>query len=55
MLRLKNLEKEEFDNFVENHKLKSHFLQSLSWGEFAKAKKHLTPYYLGLFQQIIHL
>ena len=48
MLKLKNLEKEQFDNFVVNHKTKSHFLQSLAWGEFAKAKKHLTPYYLGL-------
>lgn len=48
MLRLKNLEKEEFDKYVENHKTKSHFLQSLSWGEFSKAKKNLTPYYLGL-------
>ena len=48
MLRLKNIEKEEFDKYVENHKTKSHFLQSLSWGEFSKAKKNLTPYYLGL-------
>lgn len=48
MLKLKNLEKEQFDEFVKNHKSKSHFLQSLSWGEFAKAKKNLTPYYLGL-------
>ena len=48
MLKLKNIEKEEFDEYVENHKTKSHFLQSLSWGEFSKAKKNLTPYYLGL-------
>ena len=48
MLKLKNLEKEQFDDYVRNHKSKSHFLQSLAWGEFAKAKKHLTPYYLGL-------
>ena len=48
MLRLKNLEKEKFDKFVENHKTKSHFLQSLAWGEFAKANKNLTPHYLGL-------
>ena len=48
MLRLKNLEKEQFDEYVVNHKTKSHFLQSLSWGEFAKIKKGLTPYYLGL-------
>ena len=48
MLKLKNLEKEQFDDFVEKNKYKSHFLQSLAWGEFAKAKKHLTPHYLGL-------
>ena len=48
MLKLKNIEKERFDEYVKNHKTKSHFLQSLSWGEFAKAKKNLTPYYLGL-------
>ena len=48
MLKLKNIEKEQFDKYVENHKTKSHFLQSLSWGEFSKAKKNLTPYYLGL-------
>ena len=51
MLKLKNIEKVQFDNFVRNHKSKSHFLQSLSWGEFAKAKKNLTPYYLGLVNE----
>lgn len=51
MLKLKNIEKEEFDKFVENHKTKSHFLQSLSWGEFSKIKKNLTPYYLGLVNE----
>lgn len=48
MLHLKNIEKEEFDEYVKNHKTKSHFLQSLSWGEFAKTKKNLIPHYLGL-------
>ena len=48
MLKLKNVSKEEFDKYVKNHPTKSHFLQSLSWGEFSKAKKGLTPYYLGL-------
>ena len=51
MLKIKNLEKEEFDKFVKNHKTKSHFLQSLSWGEFAKVKKNLKPYYLGLVNE----
>ena len=26
-------------------------MQSLSWGEFAKVKKRLTPYYLGLIDE----
>ena len=51
MLKLKNIEKEEFDKYVENHKTKSHFLQSLSWGEFSKEKKNLRPYYLGLINE----
>ena len=51
MLKLKNIEKNEFDNYVRNHKTKSHFLQSLSWGEFAKIKKNLTPYYMGLVNE----
>ena len=48
MLRLKSIEKEHYDEYIKNHKTKSHFLQSLSWGEFAKTKKNLKPYYLGL-------
>ena len=48
MLKLKNIEKEQFDEYVKNHKTKSHFLQSLAWGEFSKVKKNMTPYYLGL-------
>ena len=48
MLKLSLIEKEKFDTFVKNHPTKSHFLQSLSWGEFSKIKKNLTPYYLGL-------
>lgn len=48
MLKLKNIKKEDFDKFVENHKTKSHFLQSTSWGEFSKLEKAMTPFYLGL-------
>lgn len=51
MLKLKNIEKEKFDDYVVNHPTKSHFLQSSEWGEFCKAKKHLTPYYLGLVNE----
>ena len=51
MLVLKEIEKEKFDNFVKNHKTKSHFLQSAAWGEFSKKSKGLTPYYLGLVDE----
>ena len=51
MLKLKNIEKDIFDHYVEKHKTTSHFLQSLSWGEFSKVKRNLTPYYLGLVNE----
>jgi len=51
MLKLENIEKERFDKYVENHKTKSHFLQSLSWGEFCKIQKKQTPHYLGLVDE----
>ena len=47
-MQLKELEPKAFDNFVRTHKTKSHFLQSFSWGELVKEKRHLYPYYLGL-------
>lgn len=43
-----NIEKEKYEKFVSNHKTKSHFLQSTSWGEFCKVNKHTTPYYVGV-------
>ena len=49
MYKLITLDKNKYDNFVKNHKIKSHFLQSYSWGELCKVKKGLTPHYLGLF------
>ena len=51
MLKLINLEKEKFDNFIFNNEHKSHFLQSQAWGEFSKIKKNLTPHYLGLVNE----
>lgn len=51
MTRLIRLDKEIYDDFVKNHKTKSHFLQSYAWGELSKTKKHLTPYYLGLVDE----
>ena len=43
-----NIKKDEYEKFVINHKTKSHFLQSYSWGEFSKDNKQTTPYYVGL-------
>ena len=51
MLKLTNIDKELFDEFILNHPTKSHFLQSAEWGEFCKVKKHLTPFYLGLVNE----
>lgn len=48
MSKLIELNKKDYENFVINHKSKSHFLQSYNWGEFAKKEKNLFPYYLGL-------
>lgn len=44
---LTNVPKKEYEKFVTSHE-KSHFLQSYSWGEFAKIEKGLIPYYVGL-------
>lgn len=44
---VKNIEKDEYNKFVSNHR-KGHFLQSYEWGEFAKLEKNLTPHYVGL-------
>ena len=51
MLKLKNIEKEKFDEYIKKHPTKSHFLQSVAWGELCKVKKHLTPFYLGLVNE----
>lgn len=45
---VENIEKSKYEKFVENHKTKSHFLQSYDWGEFSKNNKNVTPYYVGL-------
>lgn len=47
MYHLQNIEKKKYDEFVSNHK-ESHYLQSLSWGEFISTQKECTPHYLGL-------
>ena len=51
MLTLKNIEKEEFNEFVKNHKTKSHFLQSTTWGDFCKKEKKQTPHFIGLVDE----
>ena len=45
---IENIEKNKYEKFVENHKTKSHFLQSYDWGVFSKENKNVTPYYVGL-------
>ena len=45
---IENVDKKTYEKFVENHKTKSHFLQSYDWGQFSKDNKNVTPYYVGL-------
>lgn len=45
---IENVDKNRYEKFVKNHKLKSHFLQSYAWGQFALECKNCTPYYVGL-------
>ena len=45
---IENVDKNKYEKFVENHKTKSHFLQSYEWGEFSRENKNVTPYYVGL-------
>lgn len=47
-MKLVELELKSYEHFMESHKELSHFLQSSYWGEFAKKKKNLIPFYLGL-------
>lgn len=51
MSKLLELDKDTYDNFVKNHKTKSHFLQSYCWGVFSKKEKNLNPYYLGIVNE----
>ncbi len=50
MYKFKELEKDEYENFVKQNK-KSHFLQSYAWGEFQKKCGNKTPYYVGLVDE----
>lgn len=43
-----DIPKKKYENFVKNHKTKSHFLQSYAWGEFSRKSKNLMPHYVGL-------
>lgn len=45
---ISNIKKETYEKFVKTNKYKSHFLQSYTWGEFAKREKNLLPHYVGL-------
>ncbi len=47
-MELKVLKKKEYESFVKSNPYKSHFLQSYDWGELAKERRGLIPYYLGL-------
>lgn len=42
-----NIERNEYEDFVLNN-IKSHFMQSSNWGEFANSEKKLIPHYVGI-------
>lgn len=48
MYILKEIDKTSYDNYVLNNN-KSHFLQSVSWGEFSRSKKKFTDHYVALY------
>ena len=48
---IEKVEKNKYEKFVKNHKLKSHFLQGYAWGEFSKKCKNFTPHYVGLIDE----
>ena len=48
MNKLVELDGKIYDEYVKNHHLKAHFLQSYAWGQFAKKEKKQTPFYVGL-------
>lgn len=44
---IENIKKDEYENFVLNHKIKSHFMQSYYFGEISKSKGFI-PHYVGM-------
>ena len=42
------VEPKRFDDFVKNHPLKSHFMQSVGWGEFNRVERGMEPHYIGM-------
>ena len=49
MLKLRSINKTNFDNYIKKQKNFSHFMQTSAWGEFEKVTNQVTPHYLGLF------
>ena len=48
MYFLKAVEKKRYDTFVANHSEKSHFMQSVAWGELNALERSMTPHYVGM-------
>ncbi|MEG0913667.1 MAG: peptidoglycan bridge formation glycyltransferase FemA/FemB family protein [Oscillospiraceae bacterium] len=43
-----NVDSKTFDDFVRNHPTKSHFMQSVAWGELSEKEKGLRAHRVGL-------
>ncbi len=51
IMKLVELDKKKFDNYIKNHPTKSHFLQSAAWGEFSYKARGLKPFYVALIDE----
>lgn len=44
------IDKKEYEDFVLHNKYKSHFMQSIGWGEFQETVNNRTAYYTGVYK-----
>lgn len=45
---IQDIEKDRYDAFVRSHPKKSHFMQSVAWGELNEQEKGMRAHYVGL-------
>ena len=45
---IQNIDPRRYDDFVRNHPVKSHFMQSAAWGELCEREKGLRAHLVGM-------